>query len=74
MFERKELILMKTKLFTLFLVICLIITVSPFQAFAAYDDLQSGNGAVNSAEPSAEGEFPARFDLRERGVVTPVKQ
>ena len=40
---------MKTKLFTLFLVICLIITVSPFQAFAAYDNLQPADITMPSS-------------------------
>ncbi len=62
---------MKKKSFVLFMTMCLIITFSPFQAFTAYGE--SPSGTVNSTEPSVKGEFPSQFDLRDRGVVTPVK-
>ena len=51
---------------------CLIITFSPFQAFTAYGE--SPSGTVKSTEPSVKGELPTQFDLRDRGVVTPVKR
>ena len=61
---------MKAKVFFFCLALCCLLAFVPFQTWAADSGSQPAEGSAAVAASS----FPARFDLRDLGVVTPVKQ
>ena len=59
---------MKKKLLSLLLALCFAVSLMPAAVYAAPEQTEQG-----PTEAYSEGTFPEKFDLRDRGVVTPVK-